>query len=68
MTRWTIPDFDQCACGDYRHQHVNGTGACRLNDLGHGMGNMGKCYKFRLAKEASEIPEPYCRGVVPREA
>lgn len=66
MTDWTIPDFDICVCGDYRHQHVNGSGACRLNDLGHGMGHMGKCRKFRLHLEATEIPETYTRDVMSR--
>lgn len=29
--------YEICACGDYRHQHENGTGKCKMpNDLCHG--------------------------------
>ena len=24
-----------CECGDYKSDHVNGTGACKMNGLGH---------------------------------
>lgn len=50
-----LPDFDVCYCGDYRHQHVNGSGKCKLEDLCW----PGRCQKFRLDREASEIPAPY---------
>ena len=53
--RWRKRDFDQCECGDYRHQHRDGTGACTLpNDLSHGF---KPCSCFRLAETASELPE-----------
>jgi hypothetical protein len=25
--------YEICVCGDYRHQHVDGTGRCKLNEL-----------------------------------
>jgi hypothetical protein len=25
--------YEICECGDYRHQHVDGTGRCKLNEL-----------------------------------
>lgn len=38
--------FDKCKCGDYRYQHENLTGKCKLpNDLCHGM---QPCNSFRL--------------------
>lgn len=51
----TLSDFDCCECGDYRHQHVNGSGACKLGSLC----TPGRCQKFRLSREATEIPAPY---------
>lgn len=41
-------EFDLCECGDYRHQHEGGTGACKLNGLGHG--GAPSCYKFTMSK------------------
>ncbi len=43
--------FDVCVCGDYRHQHENGEGACRLKELC----TPYPCPKFRLAR-ACELP------------
>ncbi len=37
---------DVCYCGDYRHQHEDGDGRCRLNGLGHPGGS--SCNRFRL--------------------
>jgi len=43
-------DFDICECGDYRHQHENGVGKCRMpDDLCHGF---KPCLEFRLAEES----------------
>jgi hypothetical protein len=37
--------LDVCACGDFRHQHENGTGKCNMpDDLCHGM---EPCLQFR---------------------
>jgi hypothetical protein len=51
--------FDVCRCGDFRHQHVNGTGRCKLGDLCF----PGRCQKFRLsdteAEYAARYPEHY---------
>jgi hypothetical protein len=43
-------DFDECECGDYRRDHVDGVGRCKMpNDLNHGF---RPCDKFRLALRA----------------
>lgn len=57
MSKRKLADFDTCVCGDYRHQHVNGVGACRLNGLGHG--GPGLCRKFQIGEAATNIPKPY---------
>ncbi len=50
--------FDVCVCGDYKHEHENGTGPCRHNgglrfDLTHG----GKdCMAFRSASDKKSTP------------
>jgi hypothetical protein len=44
-------DYDICKCGDYRLSHVAGTGACLLNELGHG--GAPHCTKFSLSTKAS---------------
>lgn len=54
---WKLPNFDVCDCGDYRHQHVNGEGRCKLGSLC----TPAPCLKFRLTSIATEIPEPYRR-------
>jgi hypothetical protein len=54
---WTLPDFDACYCGDYRHQHVDGVGRCKLGSLC----TPSPCLKFRLVCVATEIPSPYNR-------
>lgn len=54
--QWKLGDFDGCACGDYRHQHVDGVGRCKLGSLC----TPYPCQKFRLSKKATEIPPPYC--------
>ena len=57
MTRlFNLDDFDECECGDYRHQHEDGTGACNIS-WGHR--HVGICKSFRLFKVATEIPEAY---------
>lgn len=39
-------DYDICQCGDFRHQHEDGTGWCRMpNDVCHGF---QPCLRFRL--------------------
>lgn len=50
--------YDSCQCGDYRHQHVGGTGRCLLGSLC----TPGHCQKFRFAHGPSEAdrnkPDP----------
>ena len=42
-------DYDVCACGDYRHQHFEGHGRCRMPDDGcHGFKS---CESFRLREK-----------------
>ena len=42
-------DFDECECGDYRIQHENGVGRCKMpDDICHGL---MPCLKFRLARK-----------------
>lgn len=50
-------DDDICYCGDRRDDHVGGTGMCRLNGLGHGMGapTNGECHKFRFARKSNGV-------------
>ena len=55
---WAISDFDACDCGDYRHQHIDGTGQCRLGSLC----TPSHCQQFRLCLPASEIPNPYAQA------
>ena len=41
----TAEDMQVCVCGDYRHQHIGGTGPSSLNwDNFKGVGD---CVKFR---------------------
>ena len=40
-------DFDICNCGDYRRDHVNGRGHCKLN-WAHSF--TVDCIEFRLSK------------------
>ena len=49
-----ISDFDACDCGDYRHNHKNGTGACCFNDDNNGGLNHGfrKCMTFQFSRAA----------------
>jgi hypothetical protein len=42
---------DVCVCGDYREQHLNGTGRCTLNGLGHGVPGY-LCTEFRIHQYA----------------
>lgn len=42
--------LDVCECGDYRSQHDNGSGPCRLC-VGKRQG-WPRCQRFRLAKRA----------------
>lgn len=51
-----LADFDECECGDYRHQHVDKVGRCTMpNDLTHGF---EACHRFRLSRAATQIPAP----------
>ena len=45
-----ISDFDVCKCGDYRHQHLAGTGRCLLGNLC----TPTPCGKFQLYRTAFE--------------
>jgi len=42
---WTCPEcLEVCECGDYRYQHENRTGKCKMpNDMCHGF---RPCLKF----------------------
>ena len=43
--------YDVCECGDYRHQHEDGTGACCFNRPdGIGHGGAANCNKFRFSE------------------
>lgn len=45
-------ELDICECGDYRRDHVDGIGECRMpNDLSHGF---QKCSRFRLSMTAEK--------------
>lgn len=40
--------LDECDCGDYRRDHANGTGRCKMPDgLCHGF---KPCFKFILSR------------------
>ena len=57
---FTLTDFDECECGDYRHQHENGIGRCTMpNDICHGM---KPCEAFRLSARATEVPSAYIQS------
>lgn len=43
-------EYDICECGDFRRDHVNGSGECKLNTLGHG--GPPPCKKFHFASPA----------------
>ncbi len=50
--------LDLCACGDYRHHHIDGHGACKHNkpkDLTHGYKD---CTEFRLSSRALRDKQP----------
>ncbi len=50
----TDDPMDECVCGDYRRDHLDGTGACKHNkprDLTHGYQD---CLSFRLAFRVGE--------------
>lgn len=53
--------FDACYCGDYRHQHVDGAGKCRLGSLC----TPSPCHRFRFVRGPSEAdrdrPDPNVR-------
>lgn len=51
-------DFDECECGDYRHQHKDGTGACALNWSKGGPHGPDNCLAFRLVSGRSRCPKP----------
>ena len=48
-------DLDACECGDWRRDHIDGTGACKFNknaaNVGHG--GPADCMEFRLSVPAS---------------
>lgn len=62
--------YDCCECGDYRHQHVNGRGACRLGSLC----TPGRCQQFRFLHGPSaedrtrRPPEDWGRKPIPARA
>lgn len=50
---------DVCTCGDYRWQHVDGTGACTFNETEGGSGHLGApdCTLFVPSLRASDTVE-----------
>lgn len=45
-------DYDICHCGDFRRDHENGEGKCRMaNDINHGY---KPCEKFRFSRHSSQ--------------
>ena len=53
--KWGLAAWDGCSCGDYRIQHTNGTGQCKMpNDLTHGF---KRCDAFELRTKATAIPD-----------
>ena len=48
------PDFDVCECGDYRRDHEDGSGYCRMpNNLCHAF---KECLTFRISQRADGLP------------
>ena len=48
------PDFDVCECGDYRCDHEDGSGYCRMpNNLCHAF---KECLVFRISQRADGLP------------
>jgi hypothetical protein len=43
-------DEDTCKCGDYRRQHQNGTGACKICEWNGPV----RCERFEMASESSQ--------------
>lgn len=48
---YNIDQFDECECGDYRSQHEDGQGECRVCRWNPVVPNQS-CLKFKLAKSA----------------
>lgn len=49
-------NIDICKCGDYRRQHIDGSGKCKIcssNNL------PGPCHKFEIASKLSDVYEVY---------
>lgn len=50
------PDpFDVCLCGDFRHQHQDGRGRCKMGSLCTPF----PCAQFRLLNTAEQYAERY---------
>jgi len=50
--RVAMDPLDECECGDYRRDHVDGTGRCRMpDDLCHGF---TRCLKFRAILQETD--------------
>ena len=50
--------LDECDCGDYRRDHIDGTGRCTMPDnLSHGF---KPCLKFRLSRDYLK-EQPQCK-------
>jgi uncharacterized membrane protein len=45
-------DYDACICGDYRYQHENGNGECKV--CGWMKHPEGGCHKFVLCQKAND--------------
>lgn len=57
LTPVDLDPLDECVCGDYRRDHVDSSGPCKMNGLGHGVPGY-RCERFtpagRLALENTE--------------
>lgn len=62
--------LDTCECGDYRCDHIDGTGRCKfsIDSRGDGHGGSGWCDQFRLDrryKVGDYIPSGFANRSLP---
>lgn len=55
-------DFDICKCGDFRHQHEDGSGPCGFNKPHMGHHGAPDCERFVLQTGANPTPPPAREG------
>lgn len=54
-----VEDFDECECGDYRVEHKQGIGPCKVCRWNNPIPESKPCQEFRLFSKAKEIPEVF---------